>query len=95
MGDGKEKARLRINLTPRAYRDLAKLLKTDKNLAERISENIGLLSQQPMLGKPLRGALKGNRSLRVGDYRVIYRLDIAREEILVTNLGHRRDIYNR
>ncbi len=32
MGDGKEKARLRINLTPRAYRDLAKLLKTDKYL---------------------------------------------------------------
>lgn len=30
MGDGKEKARLRINLTPRAYRYLAKLLKTDK-----------------------------------------------------------------
>jgi len=34
------------------------------------------LSKRPELfGKPLRKSLKGYRSLRVGDYRVIFRID--------------------
>ena len=31
--------------------------------------------------------------LRVGDYRVIYRFDVAREEIQLITLGNRREIY--
>ena len=31
--------------------------------------------------------------LRVGDYRIIYRFDVARNEILLITLGHRREIY--
>jgi mRNA interferase RelE/StbE len=31
--------------------------------------------------------------LRVGDYRVIYQIDIERNEISLITLGHRRDIY--
>jgi mRNA-degrading endonuclease RelE of RelBE toxin-antitoxin system len=31
--------------------------------------------------------------LHVGDYRIIYRFDIARNEIQLITLGHRRDIY--
>jgi mRNA interferase RelE/StbE len=31
--------------------------------------------------------------LRVGDYRVIYQFDMARGEILLITLGHRREIY--
>jgi mRNA interferase RelE/StbE len=31
--------------------------------------------------------------LRVGDYRVIYQFDIARNEIFFVALGHRREIY--
>lgn len=31
--------------------------------------------------------------LRVGDYRVIYRFDIARGEIYLVAIGHRREIY--
>jgi mRNA interferase RelE/StbE len=31
--------------------------------------------------------------LRVGDYRVIYRFDVARGEIYLLTIGHRRDIY--
>jgi len=94
LGEGEEKAEFRISLTSRAYRDLAKLLKTDASLAERISEKIDLLSRQPTLGKRLRGRLRNKRSLRVGNYRIIYEIDIASKEILVTNMGHRRDVYD-
>jgi mRNA interferase RelE/StbE len=33
--------------------------------------------------------------LRVGDYRVIYRVDVAQEEIYLIAIGHRREIYRR
>jgi mRNA interferase RelE/StbE len=33
--------------------------------------------------------------LRVGDYRVIYRLDLTRGEIYLIAIGHRREIYRR
>ena len=31
--------------------------------------------------------------LRVGDYRVIYRFDLAKGEIYLVAIGHRREIY--
>ncbi len=33
--------------------------------------------------------------LRVGDFRVIYRFDLARREIYLIAIGHRREIYRR
>ena len=31
--------------------------------------------------------------LRVGDYRIIYKFDLAKNEIYLLNVGHRREIY--
>jgi len=31
--------------------------------------------------------------LRVGDYRVIYEFDLARNELFLITLGHRREVY--
>lgn len=42
-------------------------------------------------GKPLRGSLAGFWSLRVGDYRVIYR--IKGHEVWVLGIIDRRDVY--
>ena len=33
--------------------------------------------------------------LRVGDYRIIYQIDIAKNEMILLTLGHRRDVYKR
>jgi mRNA interferase RelE/StbE len=41
-------------------------------------------------------AMKGNPGeyrLRVGDYRVRFALDVIREEILITHVAHRREVY--
>ena len=52
------------------------------------------LSVEPgKFGKPLRGKLKGYRRLRVGDYRVIYRVDRKKETVLVVMVIHRRSKY--
>lgn len=42
-------------------------------------------------GKPLRYSLKGCRRLRVGDFRVIYKIE--GETVLITKIGHRKEIY--
>jgi mRNA-degrading endonuclease RelE of RelBE toxin-antitoxin system len=43
-------------------------------------------------GKPLRYSLKGARRLRVGDHRVIYRIE-ANDVVLIVKIGHRREVY--
>jgi len=45
-------------------------------------------------GKPLQYALKGHRRLRVGDYRVVYRILSERRCVLIVAIDHRKDIYD-
>ena len=42
-------------------------------------------------GKPLMGNLSGYWSLRVGDYRVVYRIE--GREVKIIQIAHRRDAY--
>lgn len=43
--------------------------------------------------KPLRYSLHHLRSLRVGDYRILYAIDHDQHVVSVVAIGHRRDIY--
>lgn len=43
-------------------------------------------------GKPLRYSLKGARRLRVGHWRVIYKIEPP-DVVLVVKIGHRREVY--
>ena len=42
-------------------------------------------------GKPLRGSLKSIWSLRVGDYRILYLVEV--ERVVILNIAHRKDAY--
>jgi mRNA interferase RelE/StbE len=44
-------------------------------------------------GKPLRHSLKGRWRLRVGDWRVVYLVDLPRRVVTITAIRHRKDIY--
>lgn len=44
-------------------------------------------------GKPLRHSLKGRWRLRVGDWRVVYLVDLPRQVVTITAIKHRKDIY--
>ena len=63
------------------------------NIKERIQKAVEsrLLVDPINYGLPLRKSLQGHRKLRVGDYRVIYRID--GEMIIVLKIAHRRDVY--
>lgn len=52
-----------------------------------------LLTDPIRFGKPLRYSLHHLRSLRVGDYRVLYHVDADERLVSITSVGHRRDIY--
>lgn len=69
----------------------------DKNSAERIRTAINGLTKNPPEGdiKTMKGYSDGTKRLRVGSWRVIYRIDSEGEvEILfVMNIGNRGDVY--
>jgi mRNA interferase RelE/StbE len=41
----------------------------------------------------LQGKLKPGWRIRVGDYRVLYRIDDAAGDVTIFEIGHRREIY--
>lgn len=46
-----------------------------------------------VFGKPLRRSLRGYRSLRVGDYRVIYRIEAESRVVKIFVIQHRSVVY--
>ena len=43
--------------------------------------------------KPLKGTMAGHYRYRVGDYRVIYRIDETKSEVFVLKIAHRSAAY--
>jgi len=66
-----------------------------KTIKERVRSAIEerIASDPIAFGKPLRYGLKGYRRSRVGDYRIIYRIDEAIDTVLIIAIRHRKDIY--
>ena len=52
-----------------------------------------LLENPQRVGAKLRNELEGIWSARRGAYRILYRIDEDRREVIVLRIGHRRDIY--
>jgi mRNA interferase RelE/StbE len=76
-----------------ARRVRAELVGLDWPLIDAIEEALGLLEREPDAGHPLRGRLRGLRSLRVGAYRVIYQLSDKGREVRVAAIRHRSVAY--
>jgi len=69
--------------------------KLDKRLKERIRRAIeSRLKEAPQkYGEPLKKTLKGYWKLRVGDYRVVFK--IVKSEVWIFGIIHRKEIYDR
>jgi len=65
----------------------------DIEARRRCDSEIRQLRDNPYIGKPLHGDLKGKYSLRSGDYRVIYSVDEADKSVLLLAVGHRKAAY--
>jgi mRNA interferase RelE/StbE len=72
--------------------DVAQLSKAPRARIKKAIEEKLQVSPE-IFGKPLRHSLKGFRSLRVGEYRVVFLL--KKTEVLVLLIAHRKDVYAR
>lgn len=73
--------------------DLPELSKAIKDQVKTAIER--KLGSHPIeFGKPLRYSLKGARRLRVGDWRVIFKIEPG-DVVLIVKIGHRREVYEK
>ena len=81
----------RIEVTPRARKDLRTLAKKERR---RITEQIDALKTDPRPTgcKKLKGREDFYR-IRVGDYRVVYQIEDEVLLILIVRVGDRKEIY--
>ena len=85
--------RCSIEFTPAALRDLKSL---PRDVQKRIGNKIDSLSQNPRpAGVAAIKGWEGLLRLRVGVYRVIYRVEDDRLVVLVIRAGHRKDVYRK
>ncbi|MBT3704596.1 type II toxin-antitoxin system RelE/ParE family toxin [Candidatus Peregrinibacteria bacterium] len=70
--------------------DIPRLGKKEKDRVRKSIES-KLVSAPETFGKPLRRSLKGYRSLRVGDYRVVFK--IVGKVVRVLAIKHRSKVY--
>lgn len=81
-----------VTIIPSALRTIQSL---PRPLRERIRDRIDSLAEYPRPHgvKSLQGGQKGCLRLRVGDYRIIYRVEDDRLLVTVLTVGHRREVY--
>ena len=72
-------------------KDLPKITEDIKRRIKRAIES-KLTKSPEEFGEPLRRTLKGYWKLRVGDYRVIYKLEA--KLVIILKIGHRREVYH-
>ena len=87
----------KVKIAAEAQKELKKL---DKPVAQRITEflrqRVAVLEDPRRMGAPLRGSSLGEFwKYRVGDYRLICRIEDDVLLVLVLRLGHRSAVYKR
>lgn len=67
--------------------------KYDKLIKQKVDLAIRQLEVDPYVGKTLRGNLAGKRSIRSGDYRVLYGVNEVEKIVILYDTGHRKKAY--
>jgi mRNA interferase RelE/StbE len=83
---------MRIELSSQAEKQLRKL-KPNRELYHRLQAALDEIASEPDLGKLLGGGFQGVRSLRIGDWRILYEVYRGQMRILVVRIAHRREVY--
>ncbi len=84
-----------IEWDERAIRDARKLdPQARKNIISYLRERINTEEDPRRFGKPLLADLSGLWRYRVGDYRILCRIEDDKVVVLVLAVGHRSKIYD-
>lgn len=85
-----------IEFLPAAAKELKRLGKAEAaRIIATLETRIATLDDPRALGSALTGDLSGLWRWRIGDYRVVARIEDERITILVVRIGHRREVYRR
>ena len=85
-----------VKFTDQVYKTLSKLDKyTAKMLINWISDKLDGIENPRIYGKALSANLAGLWRYRVGDYRIIAKIEDDKLIILIVTIGHRREIYDK
>ena len=86
----------RVEYLPQVVKTLEKMEKyTKKILVEWIEKNLVDCENPRIHGKPLAANRAGQWRYRVGDYRIIAKIEDDKLVILVIAIGHRREVYDK
>lgn len=84
----------RIEFDRRAFKDLERLGTVDRERVRRFLDGrILSLGDPRTVGSALTGGLGGLWRYRVGDMRIIARIEDDRFVVLIVAVGNRRDVY--
>jgi len=83
-----------VSFEPRAEKELEKLdRQVQRRVVRFLRERIEAGSDPRDTGKPLHGEKRDLWRYRVGDYRIICRIEDAELVVLVVRVSHRKDVY--
>ena len=84
-----------VEVLPSALRDIDQLdAQPRRRILKFLYERVGKLDDPRSIGQALKGSELGEFwKYRVGDYRLICKIEDDRVVVLVLRIGHRRDIY--
>ena len=80
----------KVILPERVANNLARI---EKRYRDQLYVALKELEKSPLLGKKLWGQYKNYRSLRVGDYRIIYQVRASELVAFVIKIGNRQGVY--
>lgn len=78
-----------LQFTETARREIGKL---DPPVQAQLEADLQQLAGDPLRAKLLHGRLRGIRSWRSGDYRILYGVDPP-QRVIIYRVAHRREVY--
>lgn len=76
--------------TDKFERDVRKI--KDNSLKARLEKQIRKIAEDPEAGKPLRYGLRGEWTVRISPFRLIYA--VQDDKLILLRFEHRKDVYD-
>ena len=84
-----------IEFTPSARRDIKKLgSEPARRIGAALNDKIAKLADPRSIGAGLSGDWRGHWRWRIGNYRVVAKIEDDKVLILVVRVAHRSDVYD-
>ena len=79
-----------IVYTQKFEREVRKI--RDNSVKDRLRKQVERIAENPEFGKPLRYGLKGERTIRIQPYRLIYA--VQGDRLILLRFENRKDVYD-